>query len=243
MRKIWIVVAILLTISVSPSAFVSSGFCGQSEFQTWFDITTIHRFADNWRYDGDLGSRGILSQSDFTLFYVRPSVRYRVKPWFTVHGGIRFFKVFDIVGEDTFEIGPWQGLRFTWPQLGKWAVSHYFRLEEQMIWQTTGERDFSFNLRARYQLGFRSPNYDILFKNGLYFVTSGELFWNLKETFTNNFVNRVRVVLGAGTKVTDSLRVELHYTLQDGKGVEDNIFENPFDSEEHILRLRLFYTF
>jgi hypothetical protein len=243
MRKIWLGVAILVTISISPSGLVSSGFCGESEFQTWFDVTTIHKFADNWRYDGDQGIRGVLSQSDFTLFYIRPSVRYRVKPWFTVHGGIRFFKVFDIVGENTFEIGPWQGLRFTWPQLGRWAVSHYFRLEEQMIWQTTVERVFNFNLRARYQLGLRSPNYDILFNNGLYLLTSAELFWNLKETFTTNFVNRVRVVLGAGTKVTDSLRVELHYTLQDGKSVEDNIFQNPFDSEEHILRLRLFYTF
>jgi hypothetical protein len=65
---------------------------------------------------------------------------------------------------------------------------------------------------------------------------------NLNYIGRNNFVNRIRYDVGAGTKVSDAWRVELHYVLQDGREIED-LFQDLFSSEEHILRLRLFYTF
>jgi len=78
-----------------------------ADYQSWSDITTIYSFADRWRYDGDQGIRwGEQNDSDWMLLYVRPSVRYRVKPWFTVHGGIRFFQTFIDDEEDTFGIAP-----------------------------------------------------------------------------------------------------------------------------------------
>jgi hypothetical protein len=79
-----------------------------------------------------------------------------------------------------------------------------------MIWQTQGGSDFDFSLRGRYQLGVRSPNFDILLKNGIYLVGSMELFWNLDENFTDNFANRIRYDAGVGTKVSDAWRVQLH---------------------------------
>ena len=112
-----------------------------------------------------------------------------------------------------------------------------------MLWETEGDEDFSFNLRGRYQFGVRSPNYDILLKNGIYLLGTVELFWNLEKSLTDNFANRIRWDFGAGTKVSDAWRVQLHYVLQDGRAIEDDLFQDPFDSEEHILRLRLFYTF
>ncbi|MBT8369246.1 MAG: DUF2490 domain-containing protein [Deltaproteobacteria bacterium] len=238
MQKYWINITFIIIISIPTLTVTVSG----ADFQTWSDIATIYKFNDRWRYDGDQGVRGVLSDSDFTLLYFRPSVRYRARSWFTVHGGIRFFKNFFDDGDDTFEIGPWQGLRFVWPMIGRYAISHYLRLEERMIWQTEGERDFDFTVRSRYQLGVRSPNYDILFKNGIYLTGSVELFWNLENQISDNVVNRIRYDVGAGTKVSDAWRVELHYVLQDGREIED-LFEDLFSSEEHILRLRLFYTF
>ena len=238
MLKLWLIAAFIITISI-----VGLGRIGSCrDFQTWSDIATIYRFAEGWRYDGDQGIRGVLSDSDFTLLYFRPSVRYRAKSWFTVHGGIRFFKTFFDDVEDTFEIGPWQGLRFTWPKIGNYAISHYFRLEERMIWQTQGDSDFDFNLRGRYQLGVRSPNFDVLFKSGIYLLGSVELFWNLEDNFYDNFANRIRYDVGLGTKISDAWRIQLHYILQDGRAIEDDFFRDPFDSDEHILRLRLFYT-
>ena len=238
MHKFWIKVTLIILISIP--VLVRSG--AGADFQTWSDIATIYKFSDRWRYDGDQGVRGVLSDSDFTLVYFRPSVRYRVKPWFTVHGGIRFFKTFIDDNDDTFEIGPWQGLRFVWPKIGSYAVSHYLRLEERMVWQTEGERDFDFTVRGRYQLGVRSPNYDILVKNGIYLTGSVELFWNLENQISDRVLNRIRYDIGVGTEVSDAWRVELHYVLQDGREIED-LFQDLFSSEEHILRLRLFYTF
>jgi hypothetical protein len=239
MRKFWISTTILIMISITAPVPDGHG----ADFQTWSDIATIYKISDNWRYDGDQGIRGVLSGSDFNLLYFRPSVRYRAKPWFTVHGGIRFFKTFFDDEEDTFEIGPWQGLRFVWPKIGEYPISHYFRLEERMIWQTESDSDFDFSMRGRYQLGTRSPNFDVLFNNGIYLTGTVELFWNLKEKFSDNFANRIRYDIGVGTKISDTWRVQLHYVLQDGRAIEDDLFRDPFSSEEHILRLRLFYSF
>jgi hypothetical protein len=65
---------------------------------------------------------------------------------------------------------------------------------------------------------------------------------NLNYSGSDNFVNRIRYDIGAGTKVFEAWRVELRYVLQDGRAIED-LFNDPFSSDEHILRLRLFYTF
>ena len=234
MRKFWPGIASLIIILTMPLTLVPSGH--GADFQTWSDITTIYRFADGWRYDGDQGVRGVLSDSDFTLLYFRPSVRYRVRPWFTVHGGVRFFKTFNDDEDDTFEIGPWQGLRFVSPKIGRYAITHYLRLEERMTWETEGDSDFDFTVRARYQLGARSPNYDILFDNGIYLVGSIEPFADLEKPL---FINRIRYVVGSGTKISDAWRVELNYLWQQGRSSASS----SFGLDDHALRLRLFYTF
>ena len=238
MRKFWIITTLLITIST----FNGVRYGHSAEFQTWSDIATIYKLSDNWRYDGDQGIRGVLSGNDFDLLYFRPSVRYRFKPWLTAHGGVRFFQTFWDIDKDTFEIGPWQGLRFTWPKLEEYAITHYFRLEQRMIWQTQGENHYDFQLRSRYQLGFRTKEYDLLFKNGIFLTGSLEFFWNLAESFTDDFINRIRYDIGVGTKLSDAWRIQLHYVLQDGRAIDESLF-NPFGSEEHILRLRLFYRF
>lgn len=105
---------IIIMIMISIPALARVGI--SSEFQTWSDIATIYKFSDNWRYDGDQGIRGVLSGNDFNLLYFRPSVRYRFKPWFTVHGGIRFFYMSWEDPEDTFEIGPCRGFESPGPK-------------------------------------------------------------------------------------------------------------------------------
>ena len=238
MRKFLILSTILIIISASALARLGHG----AEFQTWTDIATIYRFADNWRYDGDQGVRGVLSGNDFDLLYFRPSVRYRFKPWLTAHGGVRFFQTFWDNDKDTFEIGPWQGLRFTWPKLEEYAFTHYFRLEQRMIWQTQGENHYDFQLRSRYQLGFRTEQYDLLLKNGIFLAGSLELFWNLDESFSEDFINRIRYDIGVGSRLSDAWRIQLHCVLQDGRAIDETLL-NPFGSDEVILRLRLFYRF
>ncbi len=235
MQKFWISISTQIVILFLSLVLLQPAH--GADFQTWSDITTIYRIADNWRYDGDQGIRwGEQNDSDWMLLYFRPSVRYRVKPWFTVHGGIRFFQTFIDDEEDTFEIGPWQGLRFVWPTIGNYVFHHYLRLEQRMTWQTEGERDYDFTLRGRYQLGFRSPNYKILFKNGIYLTGNIEPFADIERPL---FINRIRYDVGLGTTFSDAWRVQLRYLLQQGR----QSASAAFTADEHILCMRLFYKF
>lgn len=234
MKRFLISITILI-IFTNPT----TGQSDDSSFETWSDITTIYNFSDRWQYNGDQGIRGVLSGSDFTALYVRPSVRYRVKPWFTVHGGIKFAQTFFENDEDTFELRPWQGLRFTWPKIDGYIVTHYLRLEERMKWSIGQSRDFDFTLRSRYKIGAKSPNFDILFDNGIFLSASVEAFWNVREGFFENFVNRIRYQVGVGTKVSDAWLVQLNYIQQDGRTIE----QDAFSTNQHIMRLRLFYQF
>ena len=229
---------ILLLIFAGPT--VAQSGTG-SEFETWTDLTTIYKISDRWQYIGDQGIRGVISDSDFTLLFFRPSVRYRIKPGVTVKGGIRFFKTFSDNDRDAFEIGPWQGFRFIWPIIGdyNYTISHYLRLEERMMWLTISESEVDFFLRGRYQLGISSPDYDILFKNGIFLTGSVEFFWDLNNKFADNFLNQIRYDVGAGTHVSDAWQVELHYMLHRRRIDSDALLAD----EEHILRLRFFYTF
>jgi len=229
---------ILLIFFMNPTV-VQSGV--NTDFQTWLDITTIYDWG-RWKYNGDQGIRGVLSGNDFNILYVRPSVLYRVKPWFTVHGGIGFFQSFIEDLANISELRPWQGLRFVWPRIGGYVFHHFLRLEERMFWHSGQGNSSDFILRSRYQLGFRSPTWDILLKNGIFLKGSIELFWDLEDSFFDKIVNRIRYDLGVGTYFSRAWRVELHYVLQDGRAIEQ-AFQNPFRSEEHILRLRLFYEF
>ena len=61
----------------------------------------------------------------------------------------------------------------------------------------------------------------------------------MKDSFTLDFKNRIRWDIGIGTAFSGGLRAELHYILQDGRAIQ----QDSFTGEEHILRLRFYYTF
>ena len=234
MRKFWPIFTVLI-IFTNPIVGLSDD---SADFFIWSDFHTIYNFSDRWRYEGDYGYRQALNGDKYTL-YVRPSFRYRVNPWFTVHGGIRFFQTFNEDAANTFEIGPWQGLLFLWPKIGGYTIRHYLRLDDRMIWQTQGESDFDFTLRARYRLGVRSPNFDILFKNGTYPAGSIEAFADLESPISDTFVNRLRYFVGPGFNVSDAWHVETLYGLQQGRSSRTAAFT----ANEQVLRLRFFYSF
>ena len=58
-----------------------------NEFHTWSDIATIYNYTDRFRYDGDYGLRGLLTDPNWTLLYLRPSVRYLAQPWLRLAAG------------------------------------------------------------------------------------------------------------------------------------------------------------
>jgi hypothetical protein len=214
------------------------GAVDETSDEFWGDITTIYNFENRWQYNGDQGYRTAFSDNKFHLFYFRPSFSYLVKPGVTLHGGVGLFKSVVQNDADIFELRPWQGLRFLWPDIGGFTFSHFLRLEQRLLWLKKPVDDFNTTVRARYQLGVISPTYNILFDNGIFFMGAVELFWNMKNSFKDNFSNRIRSHVGVGSQVSDNWRVEVQYVVQDGRAIE----QDSFTTDERILRLRLFYN-
>ena len=235
MRKFWISI-LSFTILLIPTV---AGANDPSSYEGWADITTLYDLSENWQYQGDQGYRTSFSDNTFHLLYFRPSFRYRVKPGLTLHGGVGFFQSFLPDDADLFELRPWQGLRFVWPKIGGYMFSHLVRLEQRMVWLKDPVSDFDSTLRARYQLGFRTPTYNILFERGMYLTGAIEPFWDVETSFSENFTNRIRYFAGFGTRVSKAWRVELQYVQQDGRAIQ----QDSFSVNERIIRLRLFYKF
>ncbi len=86
-----ILVLVLMGVLLSSSKPAASQIPEFEEFHTWTDIATIYNFSDRFRYDGDYGVRGFITDRNWTLIYLRPSVRYRFHPWLRLLGGDALF--------------------------------------------------------------------------------------------------------------------------------------------------------
>ena len=109
---VWVPVLLVLSALAMSVPAAQCRVADINDFQTWWDITTIYNFNDRWRYDGDQGTRGIVSNEEWTLIYVRPSVRYVSRSWISLHGGVGFFYTDQESIGYRFEIRPWAGAKF-----------------------------------------------------------------------------------------------------------------------------------
>jgi len=231
-----LLLGIMATMIPTPAASQEPKF---SEFHTWSDIATIYNFNDRFRYDGDYGLRGLLTDDYWTLLYLRPSVRYSDRSWLSLHGGAALFYNF-LEGEANLpELRPWVGARFVWPRLNGFVFSHYFRLELRAFY-ISGDSRWNVSLRPRYQLAMKSPDFAIGAAEAFYILVSAEVFEDLASSDNTTFGDRFRFNIGMGKKVTSALRIELNYVfhtvrLSDARG--------DFDFDDHVVRLRLFYSF
>ena len=229
---------ILLGIIVATPRSAASQDIRFTEFNTWADVATIYNFNVRFRYDGDYGIRGFLSDPNWTLAYFRPSVRYKPRPWLALHGGAALFYSFYKEGEDLPELRPWVGLRLFWPRTTNFLISHYFRMELRAFY-LAGDGDWEAVLRGRYQVQVMSPELDFGFGKGFYFLTSFEVFENLGESITEAFGDRLRYNFGIGKGISRSLRIELNYLFHKIAASEQR---EDFKLDDHVIRLRLFYN-
>jgi hypothetical protein len=90
-----------------------------SEFHTWTDVATIYYFSDHLRYEGEYGIRGFVIDDNWTLVYLRPSVRY--KDWVekvALHGSAALFYNSFKDADDLPELRPCVGVRLKRPVTG-----------------------------------------------------------------------------------------------------------------------------
>jgi len=211
-----------------------------NEFHSWTDVATIYKFGDKFRYDGDYGLRGVLSDDDWWLLYLRPSVRYHQQPYLRFHGGIALFYNFLDNEEDLPELRPWVGLRLIGPEPGGWVIGNYFRLEYRAFYLKSEDR-WDTVWRGRWQFQVTTPDFAIGSAERFYALASIEPFTNFGgKSIGGALVDRIRTNIGMGKKVTPALRMDLNYLFHRIRVSDDS---QDFDLDDHVLRLRFFYHF
>ena len=225
-----------MTATPGPAASQPFEF---SEFHTWTDVATIYKFSDEFRYDGDYGIRGFLTDDNWTLIYLRPSVRYRTHPWLTLHGGMAlFYNFFDTI-EDLPELRPWVGARFIGPKPGGWTISNYLRLEHRAFY-LKDEDKWDALFRGRWQVQVTTPDFAIGDAERFYALASIEPFTDFGSSINGILGERIRTNIGVGKRVTPALRIDLNYlfhSIRVSDGIQD------FNLDDHVVRLRFFYSF
>jgi hypothetical protein len=224
----------LMTLCMLPARAQTPEF---NDFHTWADLATIKDFSERFRYDGDYGVRGLLTDGDWTQVYLRPSVRYRAKSWMTLHGGLGlFYSFFD--EEDLPELRPWIGARFAARTSSDWVISNYLRLEYRAF-HLKSEDDWDTSLRARWQLQARSPLFKIASARNFYGLVSIEPFFTLYSNDREAFGDRFRFNMGIGRPMTERLRAEINYLFHKVRLPDEG---GSLEVDDHVIRLRLFYT-
>jgi len=207
------------------------------EFHTWTDLATIKNYSDRFRYDGDYGIRGLLTDRDWTIVYLRPSVRYRSNPWLTLHGGAALFYNF-LDNEDLPELRPWIGARFMTRLPADWTLTNYLRLEYRAFY-LKNESNWATYFRARWQIQVISPRFEIGSAKRFYVLGSVEPFFDSNSNIDGTFGDRFRINAGIGKRVNDRLRMELNYLFHQIRVPEGG---GALDFDDNVLRLRFFYT-
>lgn len=209
----------------------------QTDSQSWIDFRTFYTIDEKWTYDGDYGLRGFLSKEDWRRVYINPAFVYDANINLDLRGGMRFIFTREKDATNTIEIRPWQGVRVLWPRTNFIIFSQYIRLEERFTWGTENG-SFSFDMRARYRIMAKTPNLKLVGINQtFYFLTSFEIFSNIKNTIEETFVDRTRLTFGMGYFIAQSWRAELHYILQGSNiGAADGA-----NIDVKILRFRIRY--
>ena len=222
-------------LAVAPSHAQEPRF---TEFHDWTDLATIYNFSSTFRYDGDYGVRGLLTDSEWTLVYLRPSVRFKSKDLYALHGGAALFYNFFESTEDLPEVRPWVGIRFKGPQVSGWTLYNYFRLEGRAFYLKSSS-EWDTVLRGRWQVQVTTPRYHIGSWNNFYSLAFVELFDDITTGVDGGLGDRFRFDLGTGNHVSENLRIELNYlfhTVRFGESFGD------FEADDHVVRLRMFWT-
>jgi hypothetical protein len=119
--------------------------------QIWIDMNPHYYLNPKTKIYGDLGVRREVEKSGWWRLVVRPSYRTWLGGRFYLTAGLGNFLTFNDIIDNRWEVRPFQGLQFNWPQW-KTPLNHYIRLEERF--------DFNLNTwksqnsgRIRYKLG------------------------------------------------------------------------------------------
>lgn len=207
------------------------------DFQTWTDLTLSYKFNQKFSIGGDLGSRGIISSKDWTMFYIRPKARYVFSPIFNTAGGLGYFYTSNKEVDDSSELRFYQDFHVNWPDLGFFVLQHRVRFEQRFFNYENLENDF--DARTRYQVKLQSRDFHLFnAERPFYLNAMVEGFIPFNESAQERFVNNARFNAGLGKRFSEKLRLEFFYIWQKSR----QLAEDGFETSEHIFRIKFLYN-
>lgn len=162
MKILRLILLISILSSFTSTARSQDGYYQDNDaadMQIWLDYNPSFSINNNFSVYGDAGARTIFPNIWYR-FVARPSLEYQIltfnekteryRAW-EIHGGLGLFYTANIENIDILEIRPFQGLKVKIPNLLKFHISHYLRLEER-IEHGVGEGLYDFSMRFRYMV-------------------------------------------------------------------------------------------
>lgn len=166
---------------------------------------------------------------------LRPSIRIPISNRFKFSTGLgNFFTVNKII-DNRWEIRPFQGVFFNWPQW-RIPIRHYIRLEERFDLNTTTWNSLN-SIRGRYQLAL-SYRWAAIQANRYWEVsTMGEVFYTFIGE-QGQFQEQARVTLG----LDRSYRFNLHFRIEITWQQEQLFYDTSRSASDIYFRFRYMYS-
>lgn len=140
-------IIILLNLLVGLESIAQSTYFG-----VWLDYNQSNNLKNNWYIESDYGYRFRL---DYTNNWQRLHARSGIGYTFTkvkVEGGLGLFLVYEPHQVTDFELRPWQGVKYNWPNINRIVLKHFVRLEERFhFFESNSTKGYNyFELKFRY---------------------------------------------------------------------------------------------
>lgn len=223
--------------------YSNTSFSQVHVFQLWLDYNQDNKINQKFKFKSDYGVR--TQFGDWRRLHARTAIIYKPNTTFDFRGGLGLFYTWSKLGNEEFEIRPWQGTLIGWPNWNRFRIQHYVRLEERFGINLQGSEN-NFVFKFRYKLGFSFPVNNSVITDGTFYIPiSIELFADLtgfNEEITND---RLRFELGLGYRLNTNLSFVLLYTLQEiynneFTGID---FGEGFSEIDHIVRISVYQKF
>lgn len=206
--------------------------------QLWSDFTLVIPETKHLSWGGDVGVRGITSNTDWNQLVVRPTVRYRWNQVFSVAGAVAAFATFNIDDDNVMEYRMHQESTIDWPNFGVFSVKVRMRLEQRWFFYDSASLDNSFDLRGRILTGLESQDFRLgEGKRPFYFEALWEGFRSDRSDSHELFINQSRIYGIFGHRLDTQWRYEIQYIWQQSR----QYAENGLKTSQNIVRIRFFY--
>jgi hypothetical protein len=209
--------------------------------QVWIDGFVYKEFGKSWEYEANPGYNKLLAPQGWTDVYFCNTASWQVNKWYMAEGSLELHYTFDQVNENSIEVRPWVGQKFSYPKFIN-AIHldkpfFYVRLDQRFLWYP--ESDVSeTKTRFRPRIGGKFILNNTTLKSKTYYIPwFVESFINLNGEASERYASRNRIFLGLGYVFNPKWRLELDYISQRAR----NTFKDQFVKSDNIIWLQLKY--